>query len=153
MLQTFFTEEHEMLRRQVRAFVEKELAPHADEWERAKEFPRWVFQKMGQLGFLGAAYPEEVGGGGGNWWHAVTVAEELHRSRSGGLGMGLLVQMDMATPVINDLGTPEQKEEFLRPALRGDKIAALGVSEPGAGSDVASIRTTAAKDDGRVFEF
>ncbi len=138
-----FTEEHELFRSQVRAWVERELAPHADEWEKAKEFPVEVFRRMGALGFIGPHYPEDCGGGGGDWWHACVVAEELPRCRSAGVTMAMLVQADMATPVIADLGTKEQKDEFLRPALKGERIAALGVSEPGAGSDVAGIRTTA----------
>ncbi|MBI2896266.1 MAG: acyl-CoA dehydrogenase family protein [Deltaproteobacteria bacterium] len=143
MTDPHFTEEHEVFRKQVRAFVERELAPHAEEWERAQIFPAEVFRKMGSLGFLGPHFPESVGGGGGDWWHACVVAEELPRSRSGGLTMAMLVQSCMATPVIADLGTPEQHAEFLTPALRGERIAALGISEPGAGSDVAGIRTTA----------
>lgn len=138
-----FSEEHELFRKQVRAFAEKELAPHADEWERDKLFPNWVFKKAGELGITGAHYPEDVGGGGGDYWFSVVKSEELVRCESAGVTMALLVQSDMATPCINELGTREQKEEFLRPALAGDKIAALGVSEPGAGSDVAGIRTTA----------
>jgi citronellyl-CoA dehydrogenase len=140
-----FKEEHEMFRTQVRKFAENELAPHVDEWERDELFPNWVFKKAGELGILGAHYPEDVGGGGGDFWMSVVKTEELPLCGSAGVTMGLLVQSDMATPVINDLGTKEQKEEFLAPALRGDKIAALGVSEPGAGSDVAGIRTTARK--------
>jgi citronellyl-CoA dehydrogenase len=140
-----FTEEHDLLRSQVRAYVERELSPHAEEWEKAKEFPVDVFRSMGRLGFIGPHYPKSSGGGGGDWWHACVIAEELPRCRSAGLTMAMLVQADMATPVIEDLGTKEQKDEFLRPALAGERIAALGVSEPGAGSDVAGIRTTARK--------
>lgn len=143
-----FTEEHALLRQQVRTFVERELAPHAEEWEKAKIFPKEVFRRMGELGFFGAHYPESVGGGGGDWWHACVIAEELPRSRMGGLSMAMLVQAYMATPVIFDLGTPEQKAEFLTPAIRGEKIAALGVTEPNAGSDVAAIRTTARREGG-----
>jgi citronellyl-CoA dehydrogenase len=143
-----FTDEQELFRKQVRAFVDKELAPNVDQWEEDELFPSWVFKKAGELGILGAHYPEDVGGGGGDYWFSVVKSEELPRCGSGGVSMGLLVQSDMATPCINDLGTPEQKEEFLAPALRGDKIAALGVSEPGAGSDVAGIRTTAKKVGG-----
>lgn len=139
----FFTEEHELFRQSVRAFVEKELAPNADAWEEEELFPNWVFKRAGELGITGAHYPEEVGGGGGDYWFSVAKSEEYARIGSAGIGMGLLVQSDMATPCINDLGTKEQKEEFLRPALMGDRIAALGVSEPGAGSDVAGLRTTA----------
>jgi citronellyl-CoA dehydrogenase len=145
---TFFTEEHEMFRKTVRDFAEKELAPHMDEWEEAEQFPRWVFEKAGALGLFAAHYPEEQGGLGGDYWYSIAKSEELPRCGSGGVPMALLVQGDMATPCIGELGTKEQIEEFLAPALRGEKVAALGVSEPGAGSDVAGIRTTARRDGG-----
>ncbi len=151
MLMTFFREEHEIYRKSVRAFLEKEVAPYADEWEKAEMFPREVFTRCGELGFFAAAYPEEVGGGGGvhgDWWYSAVWGECMVHAGSAGVAMGLMVQSDMATPIINTLGTREQKEEFLLPALRGEKIAALGVSEPNAGSDVASIRTTARRVDG-----
>ncbi|MFW5926162.1 MAG: acyl-CoA dehydrogenase family protein [Myxococcota bacterium] len=138
-----FQEEHDLFREQVRKFAESELAPHVDQWEQDELFPNWVFQKAGELGILGAHYPEDVGGSGGDFWMSVVKTEELPKCGAAGVTMGLLVQSDMATPVINDLGTKEQKQEFLAPAIRGEKIAALGVSEPGAGSDVAGIRTTA----------
>ena len=141
-----FTEEHQQFRKTVRQFAEKELAPHEKEWEEDELFPNWVFKRAGELGILGAHYPEDVGGAGGDYWFSVAKSEELPRCLMSGVGMGLLVQSDMATPVINDLGTKEQKEEFLAPALRGEKIAALGVSEPNAGSDVAGILTRAKKD-------
>lgn len=138
-----FKEEHNLFRQQVRNFAEKELAPNVDQWEEDECFPNWVFKKAGELGITGAHYPEEVGGGGGDFWMSVVKAEELTRCNAAGVTMGLLVQSDMATPVINALGTKEQKDLFLTPAIEGDKIAALGVSEPGAGSDVAALRTTA----------
>jgi citronellyl-CoA dehydrogenase len=138
-----FKEEHQIFRQQVRTFVENELAPKVDQWEEDKLFPNSVFKRAGDLGILGAHYPEDVGGGGGDFWMSVVKSEELARCGSAGVTMGLLVQADMATPVINDLGSREVKDEFLAPALRGDKVAALGVSEPGAGSDVAGLRTTA----------
>jgi citronellyl-CoA dehydrogenase len=141
-----FTEEHEQFRKTVRQFVEKEIFPNADEWEKACDFPSELFKKAGSLGILGAHYKEEHGGSGGDYWFSVAKAEEFPRGSCSGVGMALLVQSDMATPVIADLGTKEQIAEFLTPALRGDKIAALGVSEPGAGSDVAGIRTYARKD-------
>lgn len=141
-----FTEEHREFRKTVRLFAEKELAPYAEEWEAAEMFPDWVFKRAGELGILGAHFPEEHGGAGLDYWFSVVKAEELPASRLAGVNMGLLVQSDMATPVISDLGTREQIEEFLRPALAGDKIAALGVSEPAAGSDVAGIRTVARRD-------
>ncbi len=141
-----YTEEHQQFRKTVRTFAEKELAPHAEEWENDEIFPNWVFKRAGELGILGAHFPEEHGGAGLDYWFSVAKAEELPHSRMAGVNMGLLVQSDMATPVISDIGTKEQIEEFLKPALAGDKIAALGVSEPGAGSDVAGIRTVAKKD-------
>ncbi len=143
-----YHEEHESFRKQVRQFAEKELLPHVDEWERDEVFPREVFKKAGQLGILGAHYPEDVGGGGGDYWFSIVKGEELVRSDSAGVTMALLVQSDMATPCIAELGTPEQKKEFLEPALSGDRIAALGVSEPGAGSDVAGLRTVARSEGG-----
>ena len=141
-----FTEDHQQFRKTVRAFAEKELAPFVEEWEEAECFPNEVFKRAGELGILGAHFPEEHGGAGLDYWFSVAKAEELPRCKMAGVSMGLLVQSDMATPVISDLGTKEQIEEFLRPALAGDKIAALGVSEPAAGSDVAGILTTARKD-------
>ena len=141
-----FREEHEHFRKTVRQFAEKELAPYADEWEKAEIFPNEVFKRAGDLGILGAHYPEAVGGAGGDFWFSVVKSEELPRCRTAGVTMGLLVQADMATPVINDLGTKEQIEEVLTPVLKGDKIIALGVSEPNAGSDVAGIQTWAKKD-------
>jgi citronellyl-CoA dehydrogenase len=137
-----------MFRKTVRSFVEKELTPYTDAWEEEGIFPREVFKKFGEQGLLGLKYDTELGGMGLDYWFTVVYAEELVRSRCAGVNMALMVQSDMATPVIHDLGTKEQKEEFLVPAMKGEKIAALGVSEPGAGSDVASIRTFAKKDGG-----
>jgi citronellyl-CoA dehydrogenase len=144
----FFKEEHEMFRAMVRQFVEAELTPHADVWEEEEIFPREVFQKAGAAGLLGLNYASKWGGSELDYWYTVVRTEEYVRSRCAGVNMALLVQSDMATPVIHDLGTDEQKQEFLVPAIKGDKIAALGVSEPGAGSDVVSLRTTARKDGG-----
>src|SRR6266852_1775988 len=141
-----FHEEHEQFRAMVRAFVEREIRPHVDQWEKDRFFPNELFKKAGELGILGAHFAEEHGGGGGDYWFSVAKAEEYPRGRSAGVSMALLVQSDMATPVIADLGTRGQIEEFLKPALRGDKIGALGVSEPAAGSDVAGIRTVARRD-------
>lgn len=138
-----FKEEHQIFRQQVRTFTENELAPKVDQWEEEKLFPNSVFKRAGELGILGAHYPEDVGGAGGDFWMSVAKSEELARCGSAGVTMGLLVQSDMATPVINDLGSREVKDEFLVPAIQGDKVAALGVTEPGAGSDVAGLRTTA----------
>lgn len=143
-----FSPEHEQFRQTVRSFAEKELAPNADAWEEEECFPNSVFKRAGDLGILGAHFPEAHGGAGLDYWFSVVKAEELPRGKSAGVTMGLLVQSDMATPVISDIGSAEQIEEFLVPALHGDKVAALGVSEPGAGSDVAGIRSVARKDGG-----
>src|SRR5690554_3770875 len=109
-----FSEEHEQFRAALRHFAVNELLPHAGEWEAARYFPDEVFREMGKLGFLGGRYPEEVGGIGGDVWHTTILAEEMPRCGMAGLAMGILVQSDMATPIINEVGTPAQKEEFLR---------------------------------------
>jgi alkylation response protein AidB-like acyl-CoA dehydrogenase len=140
-----FTDEHDQLRESVRAFVEKELAPHADEWERTT-FPDSVFHRMGELGFLGLDKPEEYGGQGGDYYTALVLAEELARSNSGGLAMGVAVHTDMAMPPIMAFGTEEQKQEWVVPAIRGEKILCLGITEPDAGSDVSGVKTRAVKD-------
>ena len=138
-----FTPEHQLFRRTLRDYVERELAPHALEWDEAGIFPREIFRGMAEIGALGINYPESVGGAGGDYWFVVVLAEELTRCQNSGVNMGLLVQSQIATPIIDQIGTAEQKKEFLVPALAGEKIAALGISEPDAGSDVASLRTTA----------
>jgi alkylation response protein AidB-like acyl-CoA dehydrogenase len=138
-----WNDEHEMFRKTVREFAQKELAPHAEEWETAGIFPRELFKSFADMGFFGITFPEEVGGLGLDWWYNIAYLEELQHSRNAGLNMGMFVQSDIATPIINEIGTQEQKEEFLMPAIKGERIAALGVTEPDAGSDVASIRTTA----------
>ncbi|BDG08290.1 acyl-CoA dehydrogenase family protein [Anaeromyxobacter paludicola] len=141
-----FGEEHQAFRRTVRAFVEAELRPHARAWDEAGIFPRALFRRFGELGLFGIRHPTAWGGSGLDYWYVVAYAEELCRSRCAGLDMAMLVQGEMATPVIGALGTDEQKREFLAPALRGEKVAALAISEPDAGSDVAAIRTTARRD-------
>jgi alkylation response protein AidB-like acyl-CoA dehydrogenase len=146
MLHPLFTPEHEQFRQSVRTFAEEELAPLTEEWEREGHFPDWVFKRMGDLGFLGLRYPPEYGGQGGDWGHAIVLAEEMARARSGGVGMAMAVQSEMATPPILKFGTEEQKQEYLVPAIRGEKIFCLGITEPEAGSDVASIKTVAVRD-------
>ena len=141
-----FTEDHLAFRRMVRRFCEQELASHARAWDEAGAFPRELFLRFGELGLFGIRHPVAWGGSGLDYWYVVAYVEELARSRSAGLAMAMLVQGEMATPVIADLGTDEQKREFLLPALRGEKVAALAISEPDAGSDVAAIRTTARRD-------
>jgi citronellyl-CoA dehydrogenase len=139
----YFTPEHEAFRKSVRQWVQKELAPHAVEWDRAGIFPREVFKQAGELGFLGINHDPKYGGSGLDYWYVTAFVEELVHSRNAGVNMALLVQSQMATPIINEIGTDEQKRTFLEPALKGEKIAALGVSEPGVGSDVANLKTTA----------
>src|SRR3712207_725907 len=140
-----FNDEHEQLRESVRRFAEKELAPHAEEWEETT-FPDWVFKRMGELGFLGLSYPEEYGGQGGDYFSNIVLAEEIGAARSGGLAMGIAVHTDMATPPIHLFGTEEQKQRYLAPCIRGEKISCLGITEPDAGSDVAGIKTRPARD-------
>ncbi len=142
-----FTEEHRQLRQVVRRFAQ-ELAPFAEQWDEEGIFPREVFTKAGALGLLGIGHPTEYGGLGLDWWYTAAYAEELAHTDNAGLNMALMVQSDMATPIIAAIGSDEVKQEFLAPAITGEKISALGVSEPGGGSDVAAIRCTARKDGG-----
>jgi acyl-CoA dehydrogenase len=144
-----FTEEHEELRETIARFVRTEIAPHVDEWEEAREFPRELYLRCGELGFLGLKYPEELGGQGGTYVHDAVWVEELSRSgAAGGVAAGLNAHVGIATPPIFNFGTSEQHRRWLVPAIRGEKIGALGITEPGAGSDVASIRTFARKVPG-----
>jgi alkylation response protein AidB-like acyl-CoA dehydrogenase len=146
-----FTDEHEQLRESVRRFVIKELQPHAEEWEE-NTFPNWVFERMGELGFLGLDKPEAYGGQGGDYYTSLVLAEEIVHAHSGGLAMGLAVHTDMAMPPILAFGTEEQKQEWVVPAIAGRKILCLGITEPDAGSDVAGIKTVAKHDgDGYVI--
>jgi len=141
-----FGAEHAELRESISRWVETEIVPHLDEWERAREFPRALYRRAGELGFLGLKYPTELGGQGGDCVHDAVWAEELAAAgASGGVGAGLGAHTGIATPPVFRFGTAEQHERFLRPAIRGERIAALGITEPGAGSDVAAIRTIARK--------
>jgi alkylation response protein AidB-like acyl-CoA dehydrogenase len=140
-----FTDEHDQLRGSIRSFVTKELAPHAEEWEETT-FPDSVFRRMGELGFLGLSYPEEYGGQGGDYYCNLVLAEEMTHANCGGLAMGVAVHTDMATPPVHLFGTEEQKQRYLVPAIRGEKISCLGITEPDAGSDVAGIKTRAVRD-------
>ncbi len=144
-----FEEEHEELRATIRRWVESEIVPEQGEWEERREFPRELFDRAAELGFLGLKYPEELGGQGGDMIHDAVWAEELAAAgMCGGVGAGLGAHTGIATPPVFNFGTDDQHERFLRPAIRGTKIAALGITEPGAGSDVASIRTKAERVDG-----
>src|SRR5436305_12053344 len=140
-----FTDEHQQLRESIRRFVIKELQPHADEWEETT-FPDWVFERMGELGFLGLDKPEQYGGQGGDYYTSLVLAEEMAHAHCGGLAMGIAVQTDMAMPPILAFGTEEQKQQWAAPAISGSKILCLGITEPDAGSDVAGIKTRAVRD-------
>ena len=143
-----FTSEHEELRESLRRFVANELRPHAMEWEEARWFPNEVFHRCAEVGYLGLKYEEEYGGQGGGYVADAVFAEELARCGSGGLAAGIGAHASIAMPPIWRFGTEDQKQRYLVPGIRGEKIAALGITEPDAGSDVAGIRTTAKKVDG-----
>jgi acyl-CoA dehydrogenase len=143
-----FGAEHDALRAEIRRFVSEELRPHAAEWEAAEWFPNEVFQRMAELGLLGLKYPVEYGGRGGGYLDDSILHEELGRCGSGGLAAGIGAHVGIATPPVWKFGTDDQKERFLAPAIRGERIAALGITEPGAGSDVAGIRTLARRVEG-----
>jgi acyl-CoA dehydrogenase len=142
-----FTEEHEEFRQVVRRFVQTELYPHASEWEEARWFPNEVFERLAELGYLGLKFPPEYGGDGDMVADAV-LTEELAWCGSGGLAAGIGAHIGIALPPIWRFGTEEQKQRYLVPGIKGEKIAALGITEPDAGSDVASIRTHATRTDG-----
>jgi acyl-CoA dehydrogenase len=144
-----FTDEHEELRESIRRFVRKEIAPHVDEWEEAREFPRELFARCGELGFLGLKFPEQYGGQGGTHVHDAVWIEELSRSGgSGGVAAGLNAHAQIAMPPIFNFGDEEQRRRWIVPGIRGELVGALGITEPGAGSDVASIRTRAERVEG-----
>ncbi len=143
------THEHRQLFDTTKQFVEKEINPHADEWERGGMWPaREVFKKMGALGLLGINKPEAVGGLGLDYSYQVMFAEGLGHCKVGGIPMAIGVQTDMATPALTRFGSDELKENYLKPAIAGDLVACIAVSEPGAGSDVAGIKTTARREGG-----
>jgi len=142
----YFTQDHEIFREQVRTFVEKEIHPHIDQWEQEELFPKSLYRRMGDLGFLGIRYPEKYGGSGGDIWMTLVFCEELCRCRALGLPMSVLVHTDMSSTHIARYGTEEQRQKYLIPMITGEKVCAIGVSEPAAGSDVGGIQTTAVKD-------
>ena len=143
----FNTAEHDAIRAAVRRFVQTELTPNAAAWDE-EGIPRSVFKALGSMGLIGARYPEALGGTGGDLLSAIPVVEEISRCRSGGFVTTFLVQAHIATPIILHLGTREQQEEFLRPAMAGERVGCLAVTEPDAGSDVSAIRTRARRVGG-----
>lgn len=145
MREPFFTDEHDIFRETIRAFVQNELAPHADEWEEAGEVPREVFKRMGELGYLGMRYPEEYGGGG-DIVAEVVFHEEMPHCKSAGVAADIGAHIGISMPHILAYGTPAQKEKYLVPGLKGEWIGSLAITEPDTGSDVAGIKTKAVKD-------
>ena len=142
-----FTDEHKMLAKTVKDFVERDINPHVEEWEREGAFPAHeVFKKAGDLGLLGLKYPEEYGGAGLDFSYSMVMAEALGYAGCGGVPLAMGVQTDMATPALARFGSDELREEFLAPSLAGDLVGCIAVSEVGAGSDVAAIKTHARKD-------
>jgi alkylation response protein AidB-like acyl-CoA dehydrogenase len=140
-----FTQEHEDLRESMEAWVKKELYPNRLEWEETT-FPDSVFKRAGELGFIGLCFDEKYGGQGGDYFYSMVRSEAMSYSGSGGLNMGMAVHTDMVLQPVNLLGTEDIKQRYLVPGIKGEKISCLGITEPGAGSDVAGIRTTAVKD-------
>ena len=148
---TLFTPEHEMLRKSVRAFVEKEVTPHVAEWEEGGRIPRDFLRRLGELGFLGLEFPAEYGGAGGDFLSSVVLGEEMARCRSGGVAFSVLVHTDMSSPWLTRYGTDAQKQKYLPGIIKGDSVCALGITEPGTGSDMAGLSTRAVRDGGRFL--
>ena len=142
----YFRDEHQLFRSAVRRFVEEEIVPNVDEWEERGEIPRSLFRQLGELGFLGVEYPPEYGGGGADFWMTVVLAEEMARCRAGGVAFSVIVHTDMSSPWLARLGTAEQKARYLPSVISGEKVCALAITEPGAGSDMAGIATRAERD-------
>jgi citronellyl-CoA dehydrogenase len=143
------TPEHQQIADTVTRFVEKEINPHVPEWEAAEQYPAHeVFKKLGALGLLGIKYPEEYGGLGLDFSYSMVMAEALGNCHCGGVPMSIGVHTDMCTPALARFGSEELKREFLAPAIAGEVVGCIGVSEPGGGSDVAAVKTTAKAIDG-----
>lgn len=140
-----FTEEHGMLRKSIRAFVEKEVTPHVAEWEAAGQIPKSFWRRLGELGFLGLEFPVEYGGAGGDFLSSVVLGEEMARCRSGGVAFSVLVHTDMSSPWLTRYGTDAQKRKYLPGIISGETVCALGITEPGAGSDMAALAARAVK--------
>ena len=145
---TVFGEQHEMFRASLRAFLDKEIAPHVEAWEEAGRLPRWIWTRMGALGFLGVEYDERYGGAGADLPTTMVLHEECARIRSGSFAMAVGVHTDMASPHLYWTGSEPLKARYLPPICRGEVLTAIAVTEPGGGSDVAAIRTRAVRDGG-----
>ena len=147
--QLYFNKDHDMVRRAVRDFINKEINPHVDAWEEAGIAPlKKLFKKMGKLGFLGIRYDPKYGGQGLDYWYETVFLEELGHIKALGLSVAITVQTNMATPAIDEFGSEFLKQTYLKAAIQGKKVGAIAVSEPGAGSDVAALTTTAEKKGG-----
>jgi acyl-CoA dehydrogenase len=146
MPHSFFTAEHAMLRQAIRAFVEKEVVPNVDAWEDAGQIPKSFWRRLGELGFLGLDVPAQYGGGGADFLASVVLGEEMARCRSGGVAFSVLVHTDMSSPWLATFGTEAQKSKYLPGIVRGETVCALGITEPGTGSDMAAITTRAVRD-------
>lgn len=146
MAYDLFNEEHLLLRQEIRKFVDKEIIPNVEKWEENEAYDTGIFKKMGELGYLGLRYPEEYGGRNKDLISELLFTEEIARAGSGGLTASIMVHTTMATPLIDSLGSHEQKLKYLVPAIKGEKIGAIGISEPNAGSDIAGIQTFARGD-------
>jgi citronellyl-CoA dehydrogenase len=142
----YFTEEHELFRETIRRFCRNEIARHAREWEDAHAYPRGLFEKAAGLGLFGIRVDPEWGGAGMDWWASTAAYDALRYTDFPSLNIGLMVQADLTIPLIDKLGRTDQKREFLEPAVLGSRIAALGISEPECGSDVAAMRTSAREE-------
>lgn len=144
----YFTEEHRLIRDTVRKFAQAEIKPNSAQWDDAEDFPVDLFKKAAELGLFGIRIDPQWGGAGLDWWASAAYFEGMSYSENGGVNMAFMVQSDLTLPAIQELGTAEQKEEFLKPAIRGEWISSLGISEPGGGSDVAALKTRARIDGG-----
>ena len=146
MYNRYFTEEHELFRQSLRAFLEKEAIPHIDQWEEERKTPKAIWKKMGEMGFLGLSYPEEFGGSGLDFFYDVVFNEELGRTNSGGFAITQQVTQYMSGPYILKYGSDHLKKKYLPGIISGDLICSIGITEPGAGSDAQNIQTTAVKN-------
>lgn len=146
MLSPYFTPEHDAFRATVRQFIAREVLPAAAQWEKDEQIPRSMWKRLGELGFLGINYPEDMGGTGADFFYSVVFLEDLARSNSSGFAAAVSVHEYMATEYIRRFGSGELKFRYLKPSITGDKVGALAITEPNAGSDVAAIRTRAVRD-------
>lgn len=146
MFDYYFNEDHKLFRRSLRDFLDKEVMPFIDEWEAQQQIPKEIWKKMGDMGYLGLNFPESVGGTDLDFFYSVIFAEEVSKCYSGGFAISPLVNSYMAAPYIFKYGSEFQKEKYVKPAVAGDQICSIAISEPGAGSDVANIQTKAIKN-------